>query len=168
MNDQINTPTPSPCAWLMDHYPAAFPRARADIKPLKVKIRDDLVAAHPELGPNEARRMLACWCGRPSYLRAVKRGGPRIDLAGEAAGEVSPEQRAHAAQVLKARAEGERLRVAEERARKTAETTAQTGENRRSAPTPAQDTPAPLPAPRVPRHPVLTLKRRVAEQESGQ
>jgi ProP effector len=157
MNDQITTPENSPYAWLTEHYPAAFPRERPDIRPLKIGIREDIQAAHPELDPGEARRMLACWCGRPSYQRAVRRGGPRIDLAGEAAGEVSPEQMAHAEEVLKAI----RLKKAAAAAQKPAEA--------RSAPTPAPATPAPLPAPRVPLRPVLSLKRGAVqgEQESG-
>jgi ProP effector len=94
--------TQAPYAWLQDRYPAAFPQERGDIRPLKVDIHLDILAAYPELTPQALKKMLAIWCGRPMYQKALMRGGPRVDLHGLPAGEVTPEQRAHAQEKLKA------------------------------------------------------------------
>jgi hypothetical protein len=62
--------TEAPYAWLQDRYPLAFPRERGAVRPLKVDIRLDLLAAHPELIQQAVKKMLAIWCGRPTYQAA--------------------------------------------------------------------------------------------------
>jgi len=144
-------PDPHLYAWLQERYPATFPLERAAIKPLKVNIHLDNLAQHPKLDIDELRRALACWCGRPTYLRAVQRGGARIDLTGQAAGEVTPEQAAYAT---------ERLQWLAERAQRRRAAATKPVEKRTAA-TPAVDIPPATPAlARIPSRPILTLKRR--------
>lgn len=64
-------------AVLQARWLAAFPLERADVRPLKVNVHLDILAGYPELDPKELRRVLGCWCGQPTYLKALKRGGPR-------------------------------------------------------------------------------------------
>ena len=115
-----------------------------------------MTAAHPELTQQALKKMLAIWCGRPTYQKALMRGGPRVDLHGLPVGEVTPEQMAHAQ---------ERLKVLSERAKERKEAATKPVEAR-TAVTYALDTPAPLQpkvskAPvRIPSRPILTLKRR--------
>ena len=142
--------TEAPYAWLQDRYPLAFPRERGDIRPLKVDIRLDILEAHPELTQQALKKMLAIWCGRPTYQKALMRGGPRVDLHGLPVGEVTPEQMAHAQ---------ERLKVLSERAKERKEAATKPVEAQKAA-TPTLDTPDPLPAPaRAPTRPILSLKR---------
>jgi len=143
--------TEAPYAWLQDRYPVAFPLEHARVRPLKVDIRLDILAAHPELTPQALKKMLAIWCGRPTYQKALMRGGPRVDLHGDPAGEVTPEQMAHAQ---------ERLKVLSERAKERKGAATKPVEAR-TAPTPCQDIPPAPPAPaRIPSRPILSLKRR--------
>jgi ProP effector len=155
MSHKINTAEREAVRVLWARLAAAYPKAfAAPPVPLKVGIARDVLAVHPDIEPRVLAHVMRRWCNRPSYLKALVKGGPRADLAGLPAGEVSAEHRADA---------GERLKAAKEKARKQAVTVAQTGENRRSAPAPTVPTPAP---PRVPLRPILTLKRG-AEQEIG-
>lgn len=103
--------TEAPYAWLQDRYPVAFPLEHARIRPLKVGIYLDLLAANLEMKPQTVKKMLAIWCGRPTYQKALMRGGPRVDLHGEPVGEVTPEQMARAAERLKAIAEKKKRKV---------------------------------------------------------
>jgi len=110
-----------------------------------------VTAAHPELTQQALKKMLAIWCGRPTYQKALIRGGPRVDLTGQPVGEVTPEQRAHAQ---------EKLKVLTQRARERQGAATKPVEAR-TAPTPCQDIPPAPPAPaRIPSRPILTLKRR--------
>lgn len=115
--------TEAPYAWLQDRYPLAFPRERGAVRPLKV----DLLAAHPELTQQAVKKMLAIWCGRPTYQKALMRGGPRVDLHGNPAGEVTPEQMAHAQERLKVLSERAKERKAAARKPVAARTAATHG-----------------------------------------
>jgi ProP effector len=136
-------------AMLTQRYPQAFPLDASLIRPLKIGVREDILAAHPEMDPLELGRVLTRWCWRPRYWRVLAAGSPRIDLTGQPAGEVSPEQARHAQETLKARTEKEKRRKAA--ATKTPEA--------RSVPTPCPQDIPPVPV-RVPSRPILSLKRR--------
>lgn len=88
-------------AILTAHFPAAFPPEPKAIRPLKVGIHQDIQAALPEVDPKALRQALARHTRRLAYLRAVERGGERIDLDGTSVEPVTPEQQAHAAEKLK-------------------------------------------------------------------
>lgn len=83
---------------LCEAFPACFNRSAP--KPLKIGISEDLLAlagAHPaliDLTRTQIRRAIKFYTGAPAYRKALRRGGPRYDLAGQAAGEVTPEQQA--------------------------------------------------------------------------
>jgi ProP effector len=153
MSHKINTAEYEAIAALWARLMAAYPKAfAAPPVPLKVGIARDILSAHPDIEPRLLAHVLRRWCGRPSYFKALMRAPERVDLAGEPAGEVSAEHKVHAA---------ERLKAAKEKARKTAVTTVTAVQNRRSAPTPGQDTPEP---PRSPARPVLRLPRGAAPE----
>jgi ProP effector len=145
MTDEINRLL----ACLQERFPAAFPADLRACRPLKVGIREDIISELAgEFPPRSIHVALAKHTGRRVYLRALVTGAPRIDLTGQPAGEVSPEQARHAQETLKARREKEKRRQAA--AMKPAEA--------RTAPTPAVDIP-PVPA-HVPSRPILSLKRK--------
>ena len=137
---------------LQERFPSAFPADPSACRPLKVGIREDIIS---EMGGEFELQVihvaLAKHTGRRGYLRALARGGVRIDLTGQASGEVTPEQMAHAQ---------EKLKVLSERAKERKGAATKPVEAQKVA-TPAVDTPAPLPAQaHVPAHPILSLKRK--------
>jgi hypothetical protein len=85
---------------LCQAFPACFDRQAP--KPLKIGLGEALLAlagVHPALADRsrtQIRRALKVYTGAPAYRKAVARGGPRYDLAGQAVGEVTPEQQAFA------------------------------------------------------------------------
>ena len=85
---------------LCEAFPACFSRSAP--KPLKIGLGEELLAlagVHPalaDLSRTQLRRVLKVYTGAPAYRKAVARGGPRYDLAGQAVGEVAPEQQAFA------------------------------------------------------------------------
>lgn len=84
---------------LIEKYPLCFFAREQNRKPIKLRIFHDLAGVMPEA---ELAMALRYYCGNMGYLRASKPGAARIDLEGDVAGEVSPEQAAHARQqVLK-------------------------------------------------------------------
>jgi sRNA-binding protein len=60
-------------------------------RPLKVGIHQDLVG-RGLLVPDECRAVFRVYVGRRQYQKALAAGGPRYDLDGNAAGEVTAEQ----------------------------------------------------------------------------
>lgn len=86
---------------LAEKYPAAFPRDPRAVKPLKVGIHQDLRAALPEVSHGVLRKALSHHSRRLAYLRALIRGGDRVDLQGQPVEPVTPEQQALAAEKLK-------------------------------------------------------------------
>lgn len=102
-------------ATLKAQHPQAFPLDAILIRPLKVGVHTDIRAAHPDADPRAVRIALGKWCGRRAYKWALIRHGARIDLHGEPAGEVTPEQQAHAMEQLQALAEKRKRRQSAQR-----------------------------------------------------
>ncbi|RDB43932.1 ABC transporter substrate-binding protein [Halomonas sp. DQ26W] len=74
-------------------YPEAF--FKGHTRPLKVGIHQDLAAREP--WPEKlVRRALAGYVNLPRYLKAVRKGAPRIDLAGQPDGSVDAQAAEHA------------------------------------------------------------------------
>lgn len=70
-------------------------------KPLKVGIRDDIMAAHVgHVSAKTVYRLLGWHTAQPAYLAALMKGGPRYGLNGEIAGEVTEMERAWALECL--------------------------------------------------------------------
>ena len=89
---------------ILDRLCAAFPAcfSRTAPKPLKIGLGEEVMAlagVHPalaDLSRTQLRRVLKVYTGAPAYRKAVARGGPRYDLAGQPVGEVTPDQQAFA------------------------------------------------------------------------
>jgi len=89
---------------LLDRLCQAFPACfnRSAPQPLKIGLGEELLAlagVHPALADltrTRIRRALKVYTGAPAYRKALARGGPRYDLNGQPAGEVTPDQQADA------------------------------------------------------------------------
>jgi sRNA-binding protein len=87
---------------LVHVFPGALaPRGQA-CWPLKIGIDQDLIALLPKLSPWRVSAFLCWYTKAPRYHLAMIAGGPRRDLFGEAAGEVTPGERAYAVACLAA------------------------------------------------------------------
>jgi sRNA-binding protein len=93
-------------------------------KPLKIGIHQDLVDRGVPL-PGECRAVFRWYCLRLIYQRALAAGGPRFDLDGSVAGEVTPDEIAQARAAVArieakaiAKAEAARAKRGSERAAK--------------------------------------------------
>lgn len=74
-----------------------------DSKPLALKIDASILARYPDFDRKHLRIALRMHTASTKYLKSVDRGGERFDLDGKVAGEVTEEQRQHAATTLKER-----------------------------------------------------------------
>jgi sRNA-binding protein len=84
---------------------AAFPQTFTAEKhlphrPLKIGIAADIRAALADLSRRALGTALAAYTKRLMYLQALTVGAPRVDLAGNPAGEVTAAEAEHAAVVL--------------------------------------------------------------------
>jgi ProP effector len=141
--------------WVMltARFPQAFPLDACLIRPLKIGIHLDILAAIPEADPLLLRRVLSRWCNRPVYLWTLAHGGARVDLHGQPAGEVTKEQQAHARERLKA--------IAEKRRQEAATKPVETSKAAIPAPAPEPD-PPPVQAPI---RPILKLRKAPGEDD---
>lgn len=88
-------------ARLATTFPLCFVAKRNPNKrPLKVGIQAEIIAALPDLIHSDLRAALFDYCHGPTYQRALASGGIRIDLGGQPAGEVTPEQAERARQLM--------------------------------------------------------------------
>lgn len=90
---------------LADRYPAAFHADGRLVRPLAVGVLKELQAAREGENPlavsmPDLRRALRYYTQGAAYHRAVARGDARINLLGEDAGEVTEDQKTHAAAKL--------------------------------------------------------------------
>ena len=100
-------------------YPLCFFRAHELRRPLKIGIREDIVAQHPELQPSVIVNALQIYTRCVPYWSTLKTGVARIDLDGNVAGKVTLEDE-QAAKLKIAKAEG-RAKAKEIEDRKKAE-----------------------------------------------
>jgi sRNA-binding protein len=88
--------------WLLvERYPACFFMLERKRRPLQIGIRDLIIAAGT-IEPDQFNLALQFYCRSTSYLVATARGGARIGLDGQPAGEITPEQQAGAAKAVAA------------------------------------------------------------------
>lgn len=83
---------------LMDAYPDVF--NRDNIRPLKIGIQEDLVADE-KVAKNKIKRALASYVRSLGYIRSIREGVERIDINGQAAGQVTAEEALHAKNKLR-------------------------------------------------------------------
>jgi ProP effector len=95
-----NKPNPT-IVVLADLFPACFSVLQQRRKPLKVGIRDDVLAAlNGAITAKEAGFALKIYTSNHHYLTACKEGAPRVGLNGEAAGHVTADEANNAKQRL--------------------------------------------------------------------
>lgn len=87
---------------LLQQLSATFSVFR-ECKPLALRIDASIRERMPEIERKLLRSALRMHTASTRYLKAVERSQARFDLDGEAAGEVTAEQREHAATTLKER-----------------------------------------------------------------
>ena len=99
---------------LANLFPACFSIFQGRRKPLKIGIREDLIAALTgAITAKEASLALAIYCGNHGYLKACcKAGALRIDLNGNVACSVSTEEAANARERLAAQCDRQARRKA--------------------------------------------------------
>lgn len=83
---------------LMDAYPKVFDRN--NVRPLKIGIQEDLIADE-KVAKNKIKRALASYVRSLNYIRSIREGVERVNIAGEAAGLVSAEESLHAKNKLR-------------------------------------------------------------------
>jgi ProP effector len=78
---------------LQKRFPKAFPKNPSPKVPLKIGIFEDLLAQATELALSETelRAAIKIWCRGSRYWTSMVAGAVRVDLSGEEAGRVSPE-----------------------------------------------------------------------------
>jgi sRNA-binding protein len=85
-------------------YPLCFFREHELRRPLKIRIREDIIAQHPELQPSVIDSALQNYTRCVPYWSTLEAGAARIDLGGNSAGQVMLEDE-QAAKVKIAKAE---------------------------------------------------------------
>lgn len=87
---------------LLQKLQALSPTFR-DCKPLALRIDTSILERFPDFERKALRAALRMHTASTRYLKAVERSAERFDLDGNVAGEVTEEQRSHAATTLKER-----------------------------------------------------------------
>ncbi len=78
------------------HLAELFPCFREPVRPLKVRIAEDIIARQPDLDVHAVSIALIAHTGKPEYLASVAEGASRIDLDGNSCGTVTAQHAAHA------------------------------------------------------------------------
>lgn len=112
----MNTPENNPTRALLNQLSERFAVFR-DAKPLAIGINKQLAEILEGIEAKVLRQALRQHTQSTRYLKAVEKAEQRFDLDGNAAGEVTEEQRQHAAEVLR-----ERFRKQAEQKRQSEET----------------------------------------------
>jgi len=72
---------------LAELYPRCF--SRTNRRPLKIGVCEEVISQHPEMSRHRIKRLLKTYTQSPEYWSTLTAGAPRIDLAGNVAGEVT-------------------------------------------------------------------------------
>jgi sRNA-binding protein len=90
-------------ALLLENHPDTFggrEKPFQRLAPLKVGIREDLIAAYPDV-PWPTIRHFICWyIYVPNYLKLIKPGAARLDLSAKVVGEVTENEAKHALHLI--------------------------------------------------------------------
>ena len=89
---------------LQKRFPRAFPKKPAPKLPMKIGVHKDLLEQSEQLGLSKKalREAIKTWCRGARYWASVVEGAVRVDLNGDEAGRVTPEE-AGQARALEAR-----------------------------------------------------------------
>jgi ProP effector len=93
-------------------FPAAFPPKGHPRPALALGIHEQLIAS-TGMTLTQTRRFLRLWTNRTRYLKAVVKGGERVNLDGQPAGAISDEHRRDAARRLGRREQMKAALIAE-------------------------------------------------------
>lgn len=120
---------------LQKHFPQAFPKKPAPKVPLKLGILKDAALHLEKLGMTEAQlqQAIATWCQGSRYWGCLVENAQRVDLEGQAAGNVTAQQAAHARRQASRRPQGKAAGGRERQPRK-----AEGAPDQASQPEPAQ------------------------------
>jgi ProP effector len=101
-------------AKLQKRFPQAFPKNPTPKVPLKIGIFEDLIPHAQELVLTEAdlREAIRTWCHGTPYWTCLVEGASRVDLAGQEAGHVRPDDAKRAQQLEAGRAARARAKPA--------------------------------------------------------
>ena len=72
---------------LTELYPRCF--CSTNRRPLKIVVCEEVISQHPEMSRHRIKRLLRKYTQSPKYWLALTAGTPRIDLAGNVAGQVT-------------------------------------------------------------------------------
>jgi sRNA-binding protein len=107
LNSEPQAPRQAPSAWkcaaaktlcsLRAKFPDCFAGSR---QPLKLKVREDIIASAPEIDPVNVGRALKLYTSHVAYLSQVIEGADRIGIDGKPAGAVTEAEAKHAAELL--------------------------------------------------------------------
>ena len=86
-------------ATLAERFPACFSLDRYR-KPLKVGIRDEVLAAVPDVPAKQVGLALKVYTSNPGYLHFIREGADRVGLGGEVTGQVTADEAENAKQRL--------------------------------------------------------------------
>jgi sRNA-binding protein len=86
-------------------FPAAFALDLKMVRPLKLRIKDDLYG-QSAISHRRITAALRAYCNSEHYLKATEEGAVRIDLEGRLAGTVTPKEAHHTREALAALAKG--------------------------------------------------------------
>jgi ProP effector len=147
---------------LCELFPKAFVRHEARRRPLKIGIRDDLLAAlDGAVTPAELSRALGFYCGNKVYRSRLHVGATRIDLSGQPSGIVSQE---HAVATIEKLAKGgEHYKKTTGVAKPPVQTLEEQGVDKHLAKPP----PKPAPLPPVRRMSLRDLREAAARRKAG-
>lgn len=89
-------------------WPKAFPPpgSRARLHPLAIGIHAQIAAAAPDLTARRIDLALRAWTGRLSYLEALAKGRPRVDIDGRPVAQVTETERDDARERLRLKRQG--------------------------------------------------------------
>jgi ProP effector len=89
-------------------WPKAFPSpgSRARLHPVAIGIHAQIAAAAPDLTARRIDLALRAWTGRLSYLEALAKGRPRVDIDGRPVAQVTEAERDDARKRLRLKRQG--------------------------------------------------------------
>ena len=124
--------------WLANRWPRAFPRDTRDLHPLVIGVHEEIlqgVEGEPDApDPEILHRAVSIWTRSAPYVTAAAQGKDRIHLDGSVASPIKPSHQAYARRLLEER-------------------------KARRAPSKPVSSPRPIAPPRVPKRPVIKLRR---------
>lgn len=90
---------------LQKKFPLAFPKNPAPKVPLKIGIHKDILEQSDQLGikKNDLRAAIKTWCWGNRYWECIVDGAARVDLHGNAAGQVTKEDAEQSTKLKEAR-----------------------------------------------------------------